>query len=82
MKAVMGKTYETRFDSTRQCGGFAAARSGNHFSAQPFRDTSAAQTNYVPDGASWPTAFETVQEAIHAASYGEAVRIAAGTDGR
>ncbi len=39
----------------------------------------AAQTNNVPDGASWPTAFVTVQEAISAASYGDAVWVAAGT---
>jgi hypothetical protein len=40
---------------------------------------SASQTNNVPDGASWPTAFKTVQQAILAASYGDAVWVAAGT---
>ena len=40
----------------------------------------ATQTNNVPDGASWSTAFETVQGATFAASYGEAAGIAAGTE--
>lgn len=38
-----------------------------------------AQTNNVPDGQSWPTAFKTVREAIQAASNGDAVLVAAGT---
>ena len=42
--------------------------------------TRAVQTNNVPDGASRLTAFETVQEANHAASYGEAAGVAAGTE--
>jgi hypothetical protein len=40
---------------------------------------SARQTNNVPDGSSWPTAFKTVQEAIAAASDGDSVWVAAGT---
>ena len=39
----------------------------------------ANQTNNVPDGASGPTAYNTVQRAILAASHGEAARAAAGT---
>jgi hypothetical protein len=40
---------------------------------------SASQTNNVPDGTSWSTAFKTVQEAIAAASDGDSVWVAAGT---
>jgi len=40
----------------------------------------ASQTNNVPDGASRSTAFETVQGANFAASYGDATGIAAGAD--
>jgi hypothetical protein len=55
------------------------------FSGVAFRITaavihvSASQTNNVPDGETWPTAFNQVQQALNAASHGDAVWIAAGT---
>jgi hypothetical protein len=39
----------------------------------------AGQTNNVPDGGSWATAFPVVQQGIDAASDGDAVWAAAGT---